>query len=181
MGHRQTVKNQIRRHRTRGLIRFCSVCLQNVLLELLLLPLWESVIVLCFVFMSILVLQSSWWGRESWLLCIILSSWCLEMVERLFLAVPRGCLQFMIVVFPDHTHLLFLNEIEIYHPTTVKFEMDSSKWQRREIPLVINGLRRCIFLWLSVNWCLWPSGLSVSSYALRLSHQFMYMSDVFLS
>ena len=31
------------------------------------------------------------------------------MVERLFLAVPRGCLQFVIVVFPDHTHLLFLN------------------------------------------------------------------------
>ena len=41
---------------------------------LLLLPLWESVIVLCFVvcyFMSILVLQSSWWGRESCLLCLI--------------------------------------------------------------------------------------------------------------
>ena len=41
---------------------------------LLLLPLWESVFVLCFVvryFMSILVLQSSWWGRESWLLCLI--------------------------------------------------------------------------------------------------------------
>ena len=37
-----------------------------------------------------------------------LSSWCLVMVERLFLAVPRGCLQFVIVVFPDHTHLLFL-------------------------------------------------------------------------
>ena len=31
------------------------------------------------------------------------------MVERLFLAVPRGCLQFVIVVFPDHTHLLFSN------------------------------------------------------------------------
>ena len=29
------------------------------------------------------------------------------MVERLFLAVPRGCLQFVIVVFPDHTHILF--------------------------------------------------------------------------
>ena len=28
--------------------------------------------------------------------------------ERLFLAVPRGCLQFVIVVFHDHTHLLFL-------------------------------------------------------------------------
>ena len=30
------------------------------------------------------------------------------MVERLFLAVQGGCLQFVIVVFPDHTHLLFL-------------------------------------------------------------------------
>ena len=41
---------------------------------LLLLPLWESVIVLCFVvryFMSILVLQSSGWGRERWLLCLV--------------------------------------------------------------------------------------------------------------
>ena len=35
---------------------------------------WESVIVLCFVvrcFVSVLVLQSSWYGRESWLLCLI--------------------------------------------------------------------------------------------------------------
>ena len=38
-----------------------------------------------------------------------LSSWCLVMVERLFLAVPGGCLLFVIVAFPDHTHLLFLN------------------------------------------------------------------------
>ena len=30
------------------------------------------------------------------------------MVEWLFLAVPQGCLRFVIVVFPDHTHLLFL-------------------------------------------------------------------------
>ena len=36
-----------------------------------------------------------------------LSSWCLVMVEGLFLAVPGGCLQFVIVVFPDHTHLFF--------------------------------------------------------------------------
>ena len=41
-----------------------------------------------------------------------LSSWCLVMVEQLFLAVPRGCLQFMIVVFTDHTHLLFLKASE---------------------------------------------------------------------
>ena len=36
-----------------------------------------------------------------------LSFWCLVMVERLFPAVPRGYLRFVIVVFPDHTHLLF--------------------------------------------------------------------------
>ena len=30
------------------------------------------------------------------------------MVERLFLAVPWDCLRFVIVVFPDHTHILFL-------------------------------------------------------------------------
>ena len=39
---------------------------------------------------------------------LILSSWCPVIVERLFLTVPRVCLQFVIVVFPDHTHLLFL-------------------------------------------------------------------------
>ena len=37
-----------------------------------------------------------------------LSFWCLVMVERLFLAVLWGWLRFVIVVFPDHTHLLFL-------------------------------------------------------------------------
>ena len=36
-----------------------------------------------------------------------LSSWCLVIVDRLFLAVRWGCLRFVIVVFPDHTHLLF--------------------------------------------------------------------------
>ena len=35
------------------------------------------------------------------------------MVEWLFLAVPWGCLRFVIVVFPDHTHLLFLTEFMI--------------------------------------------------------------------
>ena len=48
-------------------------------------------------------------GKRELIALLYLSSWCLVMVERLFLAVPRGCLQFVIVVFPDHTHLLFLN------------------------------------------------------------------------
>ena len=49
-------------------------------------------------------------GKRELIALLNLSSWCLVMVERLFLAVPRGCLQFVFVVFPDHTHLLFLNE-----------------------------------------------------------------------
>ena len=47
-------------------------------------------------------------GKRELIALLSLSSWCLVMVERLFLTVPRGCLQFVIVVFPDHTHLLFL-------------------------------------------------------------------------
>ena len=47
-------------------------------------------------------------GKRELIALLNLSSWCLVMVERLFLAVPRGSLQFVIVVFPDHTHLLFL-------------------------------------------------------------------------
>ena len=51
-------------------------------------------------------------GKRELIALLNLSSWCLVMVERLFLAVPRGCLQFVIVVFPDQTHLLFFYVID---------------------------------------------------------------------
>ena len=63
-------------------------------------------------------------GKRELIALLILSSWCLVMVEWLFLAVPGGCLQFVIVVFPDHTPLLFLTQqrckligelIRLYH------------------------------------------------------------------
>ena len=54
-------------------------------------------------------------GKRELIALLNLSSWCLVMVERLFLTVPRGCLQFVIVVFPDHTHLLFLVTL-VGHP-----------------------------------------------------------------
>ena len=34
-------------------------------------------------------------------------------VVWLFLAVPWGCLQFVIVVFPDHAHFLFLSQVMV--------------------------------------------------------------------
>ena len=45
-------------------------------------------------------------GKRELVALLNLSSWGLVMVEWLFLAVPWGCLRF--VIFPDHTHLLFL-------------------------------------------------------------------------
>ena len=45
-------------------------------------------------------------GKRSLVALLNLSSWCLVMVEWLFLTVPWGCLRFVIVVFPDHTYLL---------------------------------------------------------------------------
>ena len=54
-------------------------------------------------------------GKRELVALLNLSSWCLVMVERLFLVVTRGCLQFVIVVFPDHTHLLFLSSNFFIH------------------------------------------------------------------
>ena len=48
-------------------------------------------------------------GRRELVALLNFSSWCLVMDERLFLAVPWGCLRLVIVAFPDHTHLLFLH------------------------------------------------------------------------
>ena len=46
-------------------------------------------------------------GKRELIALLNLSSWCLVMVEGLFLAVPGGCLQFVIVVFPDHTFTIY--------------------------------------------------------------------------
>ena len=58
-------------------------------------------------------------GKRELVALLNLSSWCLVMVERLFLAVPRGCLWFVIVVFPDHTHLLFFLTLHVMTETQV--------------------------------------------------------------
>ena len=50
-------------------------------------------------------------GKRELVALLNLSSWCLVMVEWLFLAMQWGCLRFVILVFPDYTHLLFLELI----------------------------------------------------------------------
>ena len=46
-------------------------------------------------------------GKRELVALLSLSSWCPVIVVWLFLAVAWVCLQFVIVVFPDHTHLIF--------------------------------------------------------------------------
>ena len=50
-------------------------------------------------------------GKRELIALLNLSFWCLVMVEWLFLVVPWDCLQFVIVVFPDRTDLVFYYRI----------------------------------------------------------------------
>ena len=57
-------------------------------------------------------------GKRELVALLGLSSLCLVIVVWLFLVVPWVCLQFVIVVFPYHTHLLFFvknaHEVKLY-------------------------------------------------------------------
>ena len=46
-------------------------------------------------------------GKRETVALLSLSS-CFVIVVCLFLSVPWACLQFVVVVFPDHTHLILL-------------------------------------------------------------------------
>ena len=48
-------------------------------------------------------------GKRESVALLCLSCWCLAIVVWLFLTMPRVCLQFVNVVFPDRTRLLFFN------------------------------------------------------------------------
>ena len=48
-------------------------------------------------------------GKRELVDLLCLSSWWLMIVLWLFLAIPWVRLQFVIVVFPDHTHILFVS------------------------------------------------------------------------
>ena len=52
-------------------------------------------------------------GKRELVTLLSLSSWCLVIDVWLFLALPWVCLQFVIVVFPDHAHLLFFIVLDV--------------------------------------------------------------------
>ena len=53
-------------------------------------------------------------GERELIALLSLSSCCHVIVVWVFLAVPRVCLQFVIVIFPDHTHSLSLFQSNIF-------------------------------------------------------------------
>ena len=59
-----------------------------------------------------------------------------RVVGRLFLRVPRGCLQFVIVVFPDHTHLLFLAIINDIVSSKIYDKRDDFNFGRVNFPFL---------------------------------------------
>ena len=60
------------------------------------------------------------------------------MVEWLFLTVPWGCLRFVIVVFPDHTHLLFLITEKESNQYTIMMKQRKGSWLGPVVQLVVN-------------------------------------------
>ena len=60
---------------------------------------------------ALLFLRSSFaiisMGKRELVALLCLSSWCLVIVVWLFLTMPWVCLQFVIVVFSDHTHFFW--------------------------------------------------------------------------
>ena len=78
---------------------FLSICLTSAEVWYLFVSIPDFRLLLYFYSIAIILM-----GKRGLVALLDLSSWRLVMVERLFLAVPRGCLRFVIVVFPDHTH-----------------------------------------------------------------------------
>ena len=50
-------------------------------------------------------------GKRELVALLCLSFWFLMIVVWLVLTMPWVCMQFVIVVFPDHTHLLLLSKL----------------------------------------------------------------------
>ena len=81
---------------------------------LLLLPLWECncsmfCCTLLYVHSSIAIILM---GTRETVALLYLSSWCLVMVEQLFLTAPRDCLRFVVVVFPDSIAIILMGTRE---------------------------------------------------------------------
>ena len=63
-------------------------------------------------------------GKRELVALLGLSCWCLVIVVWLFLVVPWVCQQFVIKVFPDHTHYF-------WHISDIVFKQTYENWTAR--------------------------------------------------
>ena len=134
----------------------------------LLLPLWDSVIVLCFVvhyFVSILVLRSPWWWRESWFALFVF------LVSRGCLALPHDATGLSAVCDCgiSWSYSLFFRQDCIYNIENTNLEIGVS----------------CIYLHLLLNIdthrCSSPTGsfyvLNINEWRARKNPSFVWGAD----
>ena len=83
-----------------------------------------------------------------------LSLWCLVMVEWLILPVPWGCLRCVIVVFQDHTHLLFLFIVTpIVGVCNCSMFCCTLLYVHSRIAIILMGKRELVALLNLSSWC----------------------------
>ena len=83
-------------------------------------------------------------GKRELVALLSCSSWCLVIVVWLFLAVSWDCLQFVIVVFPDHTHLqIVLGSICIFY-SNFNIYLFIYLYLKRTAHLAINASLPCV-------------------------------------
>ena len=91
-----------------GTLMSCSVVVDSLLIVTPIVGFFNCSLFCC----ALLCVHSSFaiisMGKRGLVAMLCLSSWCSVIVVWPFLTMPWNCLQFVIVVFPDHTHFLFL-------------------------------------------------------------------------
>ena len=101
-------------------------------------------------------------GKKELAAKLRLSSWCSMIVVWLFLTIPWFCLQFVLVVFPDHTHLLSL---------------------RSPVGKGLTSCLSCLFFSLGICrfpiWCPWSGVVldCIDSWLLSFSLLYIYFSN----
>ena len=71
-------------------------------------------------------------GKRELIALLDLSSWCVVVVGRLFLAVPRGCLRFVIVVQYNKIQILFIQS-EIQSSITLAMNSYLPTYKLRQV------------------------------------------------
>ena len=96
-------------------------------------------------------------GKRELVALLSLSSWCLVIVEWLSFVVPWVCLQFVIVVLPDHTHyyfyLLFI-DTPIVGVCNWSMFCCTLRYVHSSFAIILTGKRELVALLSLSSWCL---------------------------